>query len=67
MACGALGARLTGAGFGGAIVAMIRKPGLPALRRGLIASYYAGRPEFRETDHLIDAFPAAGAGLEPTP
>jgi galactokinase len=60
----ALGARLTGAGFGGAIVAITRKRDLPALRRGLIASYYAGRPEFREADHLIDAAPAAGAGFE---
>ncbi len=65
MVCGALGARLTGAGFGGAIVALIRKPDLPALRRGLIASYYAGRADFREADHLIDAVPAAGAGIEP--
>ena len=64
-ACGALGARLTGAGFGGAIVALTRKSDLPALRRRLIASYYAGRAEFREADHLIDAVPAAGAGLEP--
>ena len=63
-ACGALGARLTGAGFGGAIVALTRKSDLPALRRRLIASYYAGRAEFREADHLIDAVPAAGAGFE---
>jgi len=66
LASGALGARLTGAGFGGAIVAAIRKADLAALRSGLIASYYAGRADFRETDHLIDATPAAGAGIEPT-
>ena len=65
MAGGALGARLSGAGFGGAIVALVRKSDLPALRRGLTASYYAGRADFREADHLIDAFPAAGAGIEP--
>ena len=65
LACGALGARLTGAGFGGAIVALINKSDLPALRRGLIASYYAGRADFRDADHLIDAEPAAGAGFEP--
>ncbi|MGB7762273.1 MAG: hypothetical protein WBL61_20735, partial [Bryobacteraceae bacterium] len=64
MACGALGARLTGAGFGGAIVAVTRKSDLPALRRGLVASYYAGHADFREADHLIDAVPAAGAGSE---
>lgn len=65
MACGALGARLTGAGFGGAIVALTCKADLPALRHRLIASYYAGRADFRESDHLIDAIPAAGAGVEP--
>ena len=65
LANGALGARLTGAGFGGAIVALTSKSGLAALRRGLIASYYAGRADFREADHLIDAVPAAGAGFEP--
>ncbi|MGD0669234.1 MAG: galactokinase family protein [Bryobacteraceae bacterium] len=65
LACGALGARLTGAGFGGAIVAVTNKSDLPALRRGLMASYYAGRADFREADHLIDAVPAAGAGFEP--
>jgi len=64
LSSGALGARLTGAGFGGAIVAFTRKPDLPALRRGLIATYYAGRDGFREADHLIDAVPSAGAGLE---
>ena len=64
LASGALGARLTGAGFGGAIVALTSKSNLPALRRALIASYYAGRADFREADHLIDAVPAAGAGFE---
>ena len=63
MACGALGARLTGAGFGGAVVALARKADLPALRRGLIARYYAARPDFRETYHLIDAIPASGAAV----
>ena len=64
LACGALGARLTGAGFGGAVVAVTRKPDLPALRHGLISSYYDGRAGFCEADHLIDALPAAGAGFE---
>lgn len=65
LASGALGARLTGAGFGGAIVALTRKADLTALRRGLTARYYVGRGDFNEADHLIDAAPAAGAGFEP--
>ena len=50
---------------GGNIVALARQRDLPALRRGLIASYYAGLANFNEADHLIDAVPAAGAGIEP--
>jgi len=66
LASGALGARLTGAGFGGAIVALTRKADLPRLRSGLMARYYAGHSGFREADHLIDAAPSAGATVAPT-
>jgi galactokinase len=61
MNSGACGARLTGAGFGGAIVAFAHKSHLPDLRRGLIDRFYRGRPNFRECDHLIDAEPGPGA------
>ena len=61
MASGALGARLTGAGFGGCAVAFCPTPDLPALRRGLIQRYYAGLPEFDESMHLIHAEPGPGA------
>jgi galactokinase len=61
MQSGALGARLTGAGFGGCVVVFARTGDLAAVREGLMARYYAGRAEFRPEMHLIDAQPSAGA------
>jgi galactokinase len=61
MDSGALGARLTGAGFGGCAVVFARTPDLPSVRRGLIQRYYAGLPEFDEPTHLIHAEPGPGA------
>ena len=61
MESGALGARLTGAGFGGCAVVLCRRREVGSVRRGIIDRYYAGRPEFDESCHLIDAEPAAGA------
>ncbi len=46
MRSGALGARLTGAGFGGCAVVFARRADLDGVRRGLIERFYAGRPEF---------------------
>jgi len=64
MESGAMGARLTGAGFGGCIVAFCRTAELPALESGLITRYYQDRPGFVREDHLIraDASPGALAG-----
>jgi galactokinase len=59
--CGALGARLTGGGFGGCAVVFCRERDLPAVRRGLIDRYYARSPEFDEDQHLIGAEPGPGA------
>lgn len=61
MQSGALGARLTGAGFGGCVVVFTRTCDLATVREGLMARYYAGRAEFRPDTHLIDAQPSAGA------
>jgi galactokinase len=61
MDSGAVGARLTGAGFGGCAVVFCRQPDLPAVRRGLIQRYYAGLPQFDERMHLIHAEPGPGA------
>jgi galactokinase len=61
MDSGALGARLTGAGFGGCAVVFCHEADLPTVRRGLIQRYYAGLPEFDEPMHLIHAEPGPGA------
>jgi galactokinase len=61
MQSGALGARLTGAGFGGCAVVFCRKSALPGVRRKLMEGYYAGRPDFDPRLHLIDAEPGPGA------
>jgi galactokinase len=58
---GALGARLTGAGFGGCAVVLCRRDERPGVRAGLLRSFYAGRADFDESQHLIDAEPGAGA------
>jgi galactokinase len=60
MASGARGARLTGAGFGGCVVVLCRREEVSRVREGLVERYYAGRPEFDEERHLIEA--EAGAG-----
>ena len=61
MDSGALGARLTGAGFGGCVVVFCRRGDRPAVRDGLLTRFYAGRPEFDPDQHLIDAEPGPGA------
>jgi galactokinase len=60
MESGATGARLTGAGFGGCAVAFCPRSERDRLRRGLIERFYAGRPEFQEDLHLLDAEPSSG-------
>jgi len=61
MRSGALGARLTGAGFGGCVVILCRRRDRPEVRSRLFARYYSGRAEFEADQHLIDAEPGAGA------
>jgi galactokinase len=61
MDSGALGARLTGAGFGGCAVVFCRRSEQPGVRRGLIQRYYAESAQFDERMHLIDAEPGPGA------
>jgi galactokinase len=58
---GALGARLTGAGFGGCAVIFTRVEERDRIEAALIERYYAGRPEFRRQTHLMAVEPAAGA------
>jgi galactokinase len=61
MASGALGARLTGAGFGGCAVVFCMGRDLPDVRRELIRRYYSHSPEFDANMHLIHAEPGPGA------
>jgi galactokinase len=58
---GVLGARLTGAGFGGCIVALCRRDERAAIRERLKETFYLGKADFEEQRHLIDAEPGAGA------
>jgi len=61
MESGALGARLTGAGFGGCAVVFCRRADLASVERGLEERFYRGRPGFDPLRHLIRAEPSAGA------
>jgi galactokinase len=61
MESGAVGARLTGAGFGGCAVVLCHERDAAAVRAGIIHHYYAGRAGFDARRHLIDAVPGPGA------
>ena len=58
---GALGARLTGAGFGGCVVILCSAASRERVRAEIIERYYSGRDGFDAGIHLIDAVPSAGA------
>ena len=59
---GALGARLTGAGFGGCAVDLVARERAPALLAALAEGFYGGLEPRRLADALFVAEPAAGAG-----
>jgi galactokinase len=58
---GAIGARLTGAGFGGCAVIFCRADDVDRVRAGVIDRFYAGRTDFNPDVHLMRAEPSAGA------
>jgi galactokinase len=60
MAGGALGARLTGAGFGGCAVVFCQHGDRAEVRRSLVERYYSSRPEFEAGRHLLEAEPSSG-------
>jgi galactokinase len=61
IAAGALGARLTGAGFGGCAVILCRAAEVDRVRKRLVDRYYSQRPGFDPENHLIMAERSAGA------
>ncbi len=61
LAAGALGARLTGAGFGGCAVILCRTSNRESVAAKLVKSFYADRPGFNLANHLIFAEPSDGA------
>ena len=59
MESGALGARLTGAGFGGCAVIFCRRPALEKVRQGLLERFYSGDPA--HFAHILSAEAGRGA------
>jgi galactokinase len=58
---GALGARVTGAGFGGCVVIACLRGDLERIEHSLVQDYYSKRTGFDRSVHLIRAEPSAGA------
>jgi len=58
---GALGARLTGAGFGGCAVILCNGEDLERVRGELVRQFYSKFSHFEPDSHLIAAEPSAGA------
>lgn len=59
---GALGARLTGAGWGGCIVALVPNEIVPAFRAHLIANYYEALGLDAKAA-IVESAPSAGADI----
>ena len=61
---GALGARLTGAGFGGFAIALVETQAADAVRDKLAADFYLPRG-FRPEENIFASIPAPGARVKP--
>ncbi|KAG6977628.1 hypothetical protein JG688_00000105 [Phytophthora aleatoria] len=62
MSAGALGARLTGAGWGGCIVALMRKSEVTNFMDSIRSSYYSQRG-ISSSDAMFESTPAPGADI----
>jgi galactokinase len=58
---GAIGARVTGAGFGGCVVCLCTAESVESVRDRLITSFYRGQAGFHPIRHLFVAEPSSGA------
>lgn len=66
-AAGALGARVTGAGFGGCVVALSRAEDKRGVLAGVESGFYAARPRrLSFPEYLLDAEASAGARVTTT-
>jgi len=63
MDAGAVGARLTGAGLGGCIVALLPAPAVPAFQRRLAESFYGPRGVRDSSERMFAVLPSAGAAV----
>jgi galactokinase len=61
LASGALGARLTGAGFGGCAVVFCHAAERERVAAGLVERYYSKHAGFDPAVHLMEAIPSGGA------
>jgi galactokinase len=62
---GAMGARLTGAGFGGCFVALTTQDGVDALMDGIQDSFYSPQNiEGRTAGNMFIAHPSKGATID---
>jgi galactokinase len=62
---GAVGARMTGAGFGGCVIALCHARNVDRVQDALRERYYAKRlSQFDPNNHLFSAEPSAGALIE---
>src|SRR5215468_1861137 len=61
---GAIGARLTGAGFGGCTINLVASEDVALFRAKLERSFYQGKPgSLRRADHCFAVTPSAGASV----
>jgi galactokinase len=62
-AAGAVGARLTGAGFGGCTVNLVPRVNAPLFQILIERSFYQSRPAARGREHCFTVTPSAGASV----